>query len=200
MHLPNHIFGTLLLCAIPYLGVLVYVLTSHTDAHALNTPGPLTLTLLVLAGALTPLGRLMVVLRWLMAETQRFRLDLLMQSYASLLLIFASLYALLNIGSAGEAFVGMTEFWGPEGMQTVEHHVWRLHHVFSDALYFSVMTMTTVGYGDIAPSSGLARALTMVQAVVGIGFWGVSVGQYFAYQTRQTDAFLREGGPRPPHE
>ena len=38
-----------------------------------------------------------------------------------------------------------------------------------DALYFSVMTLTTVGYGDLAPQTDLGKLFTVVYALVGIG-------------------------------
>jgi voltage-gated potassium channel len=38
-----------------------------------------------------------------------------------------------------------------------------------DALYFSVVTLTTVGYGDLAPQTGLGKAFTMIYLFVGIG-------------------------------
>ena len=37
----------------------------------------------------------------------------------------------------------------------------------SDLLYFSVMTLTTVGYGDITPATEAARAIVVVEALVG---------------------------------
>jgi hypothetical protein len=37
----------------------------------------------------------------------------------------------------------------------------------SDMLYFSVITLTTVGFGDITPACGLARAITSVEALIG---------------------------------
>jgi len=37
-----------------------------------------------------------------------------------------------------------------------------------NALYFSFTTLSTVGYGDIVPVSGLARMLAMVEAVFGM--------------------------------
>ena len=37
----------------------------------------------------------------------------------------------------------------------------------SDAVYFSIVTMTTTGYGDISPKSGLARTVVCVQILFG---------------------------------
>ena len=37
-----------------------------------------------------------------------------------------------------------------------------------NALYFSFTTLSTVGYGDIIPLSGVARMLAMVEAVFGM--------------------------------
>ncbi|MBT8083404.1 MAG: potassium channel family protein, partial [Gammaproteobacteria bacterium] len=37
----------------------------------------------------------------------------------------------------------------------------------SDWLYFSFVTMTTLGYGDVAPISATARTLAYMQAVFG---------------------------------
>lgn len=38
-----------------------------------------------------------------------------------------------------------------------------------DALYFSIVTMATVGYGDLAPQTPLGKALAIVYIVLGIG-------------------------------
>ena len=37
-----------------------------------------------------------------------------------------------------------------------------------NALYFSFTTLSTIGYGDIIPVSGVARMLAMVEAVFGM--------------------------------
>jgi Ion channel len=37
----------------------------------------------------------------------------------------------------------------------------------SDLLYFSVITMTTVGFGDITPGTALARTVTVTEALIG---------------------------------
>ena len=38
-----------------------------------------------------------------------------------------------------------------------------------DGLYFCVITLATVGYGDITPDTTAGKVFTMVYAVVGIG-------------------------------
>jgi hypothetical protein len=40
---------------------------------------------------------------------------------------------------------------------------------FVDALYFSVVTLTTVGYGDFAPQTDAGKLFTAVYVLVGVG-------------------------------
>jgi len=48
-------------------------------------------------------------------------------------------------------------------------------HRYGEAIYFSVVTWTTLGYGDFAPSEK-ARALAAAQALLGYVFLGLLVG------------------------
>ena len=43
---------------------------------------------------------------------------------------------------------------------------------FSDALWWSVVTITTVGYGDMTPLTPAGRAIAFVLMVVGVGLFG----------------------------
>lgn len=38
-----------------------------------------------------------------------------------------------------------------------------------DSIYLSVITLTTVGYGDFSPTTAVGKVFTMFYAVVGIG-------------------------------
>jgi len=38
-----------------------------------------------------------------------------------------------------------------------------------DSLYFSVTTLTTVGFGDLFPTTSISKIFTMIYIVVGIG-------------------------------
>ncbi len=41
-----------------------------------------------------------------------------------------------------------------------------------DAFYFTVITLTTVGYGDLAPQTDAAKLFTMFYILVGLGILG----------------------------
>ena len=56
----------------------------------------------------------------------------------------------------------------------------------SEWLYFSFVTMTTLGYGDIAPVSAIARVLAYMQAVFGQFYIAILVaGLVGAYISRR---------------
>ena len=51
--------------------------------------------------------------------------------------------------------------------------------VFLDCLHFSVMTMTTVGYGDITPATRYAKIAADLQALTGLALFVVALGMLF---------------------
>jgi voltage-gated potassium channel len=52
-----------------------------------------------------------------------------------------------------------------------EHNIPESHiKTFYDAVYFSIVTLTTVGYGDITPVSGYGRFITILIIISGIIF------------------------------
>ena len=52
---------------------------------------------------------------------------------------------------------------------------------FIDALWWSFVTATTVGYGDISPQTGLGRLIASVLMLVGIGTIGMITGTIATY-------------------
>ncbi len=52
------------------------------------------------------------------------------------------------------------------------------HHNFSNALYFSTVTFTTLGYGDISQTSGLLKLLSCLEALLGLTFWGILIAGF----------------------
>jgi voltage-gated potassium channel len=55
---------------------------------------------------------------------------------------------------------------------------------FVDALYFSVITLTTVGYGDFAPETDAGKLFTSAYVLVGIGILAAFVTRLAAEMAR----------------
>jgi voltage-gated potassium channel len=61
-----------------------------------------------------------------------------------------------------------------------------------DSIYFATITLTTIGYGDLTPTSDAAKLFTAVYSLVGIGVMGTFIG-VVAMQVR--DARTARRGP-----
>jgi voltage-gated potassium channel Kch len=57
-----------------------------------------------------------------------------------------------------------------------------------DSLYFTVITLTTVGYGDLTPATMAGKVFTILYVIVGIG-----IISGFIYLVAK-DAIRRRGG------
>ncbi|GAD29443.1 potassium channel family protein [Photobacterium leiognathi] len=49
------------------------------------------------------------------------------------------------------------------------------HENFSDAAYFSFITLTTLGYGDILPVTPLAKVFAYLEAIIGVFYMAIVV-------------------------
>jgi hypothetical protein len=57
-----------------------------------------------------------------------------------------------------------------------------------DSLYFSVITLTTVGYGDLTPSSSASKLFTVFYLVTGISLLGAALNEVLKRRGRQMAA------------
>ena len=89
---------------------------------------------------------------------------------ATLLCVIASWTTLLG---AGWAFV----FWPhlAEGFLLASGPYFSALGGFVDALYLSLVTLTTLGYGDITPTVGWLKVLVPLEAMVGFGLLSASL-------------------------
>ena len=63
------------------------------------------------------------------------------------------------------------------------------------ALYFSVVTLTTVGYGDLTPTSDFSRIFTIIYIFIGLGVLVAflsSLAQHYIRQKVEVTARARE--------
>ncbi len=54
-----------------------------------------------------------------------------------------------------------------------------------DFYYFSVITLTTVGYGDITVVSPLAKTIVMMESITGIFYLAMLVGRLLSMHMRR---------------
>lgn len=65
---------------------------------------------------------------------------------------------------------------------------------FADALYFSVMTVSTVGFGDIVPASNLVRALAIVEVMLGVLLLLFGVYEIITYARERMEHMRKQDG------
>jgi hypothetical protein len=114
-------------------------------------------------------------------QSQRIHLDTIFAAviaYLLIAIIFAQIYALLMLGEPAS-------FKFPSGPVMDSDSIFR-----SDLVYFSLVTIATLGYGDIVPQLGLAKMLAVVEAVLGQFYVAVLVAWLVGTFISQS---LREG-------
>lgn len=94
-------------------------------------------------------------------------------AYLLIAMVFAELYYLLLI-------------WNPDALHLTVPLVQQTpYQLRGDLMYFSLVTLSTVGYGDILPVSPTARVLATVEALMGQFYVAVVVATFVSmYTTR----------------
>jgi voltage-gated potassium channel len=107
--------------------------------------------------------------------------------YALLVVVFACLYRIADLTGRAPQFA---------------LHGSPARISFVDSLYYSVATITTLGFGDIAPTSLLVRALTGMQVVSGILMLLFGFSEIMRSAGSDSDARSRgrRQMPRPPDD
>jgi ABC-type transport system involved in cytochrome c biogenesis permease subunit len=91
--------------------------------------------------------------------------------------------ALLGLLTTGTIFYTLVEKWSP-----------------LDALYFSVISLATVGYGDLTPTTALGKVFTIFFVLAGVGVLVVFVSEVARQTISRTEkhvevrAARRQGG------
>lgn len=92
--------------------------------------------------------------------------------YSLLVVVFTCLYRIADMATGG------TQFRIDGQPATLS---------FSDAFHFSLMTIATVGYGDIAPTGALVRGLAAIEIVLGVMLLLFGFAEIMRAQRRRRD-------------
>jgi voltage-gated potassium channel len=158
---------------------------------------PLVNSAMVLLGAMTLIGLIVftvsrdvaifLVDAGLLFEEFFFRIQRLvvpafafLTFYSLLIILFASAYHVLSQDT------GSAHFYVGGNPQALS---------FSESIYFSIVSISTVGYGDIVPHSSLARLLASIEVVFGFMLLLFGVSELLEYTREHRE---EDGKPRRP--
>ncbi len=74
----------------------------------------------------------------------------------------------------------------PDSFSGIEVTNWKQN--FSDFVYFSFVTLTTLGFGDLLPVSPIARFLVYMEAVVGVFYMAIVVSSLVGAKMSESQA------------
>ena len=101
--------------------------------------------------------------------------------YSLIIIVFACIYRIIDHYSGGVVHFDLYGEW---------------HKLsFSESLYFSIITLSTVGYGDIEPVSDLVRVIVAIQIVFGVLLLLFGFSEILRYaREREETGPPKEGG------
>ena len=80
----------------------------------------------------------------------------------------------------------IVEAYVPGSMNGLEHDLWQ--HNTDDLVYYSFVTITTLGYGDITPEQPITRFLAYMEAVTGVFYMAILVASLIGIRLAGADA------------
>jgi ABC-type amino acid transport substrate-binding protein len=117
-------------------------------------------------------------LRIMVLSKPKFSLIASLKSFYSPKVVRSLVYLGLFVFICGHVF-----WWVERGRKHIDTKY--LPGIFQ-AYWYIMVTMTTVGYGDIVPRSWVGRVMAFLVMVIGIGFFGWAIAQLSSAITLQT--------------
>lgn len=99
--------------------------------------------------------------------------QVLFSGHVNLNKIVGSLALFLLLGMMWSILYLLTLSLQPQAFSNIE--VSSVGNNFNEMIYFSFVTLTTLGFGDISPQTPLARVLVSLEAVVGVFYMAIVV-------------------------
>ncbi|MCD6187542.1 MAG: two pore domain potassium channel family protein [Desulfuromusa sp.] len=88
--------------------------------------------------------------------------------------ISAALVVYLLLGTIWSFGYTLVDLFVPGSFNIADHLVGQAGPSY---MYYSFITLTTIGYGDITPISGMARSLSMLEGIIGQTYMAVLVAR-----------------------
>jgi hypothetical protein len=142
---------------------------------------PVVIACLVIIAALAPFAAF-VMLAWSYKSNSR-TLSRIVCLYIALLLLCANInfILMLHFGRGGSPpFHGIRPAWGELLAGQRSFHWDNAFLSIIDCLHFSIATLSTVGFGDMYPTTWYSKLAVDVEILMGLGLTVLTVGRYFS--------------------
>jgi hypothetical protein len=87
-------------------------------------------------------------------------------------LIFSQIFRIILIADPGALYFKPEIF--PDGLTS------------GDVMYFSFVSLTTIGYGDITPASSFLRAVCVIESTIGIMYIATFIARFVSIHSSRT--------------
>lgn len=119
------------------------------------------------------LAYLLFLAAFYIAAALRVRTQVLMTGTIDAHIMFGAIALYLLLGLIWSAWYGILLQFIPNAFEGINFVDWETNG--GDLTYFSFVTLTTLGYGDISPISPLAKVLVVLEAMAGMFFLAIVV-------------------------
>lgn len=103
-------------------------------------------------------------------------------------ILVGALAAYIGAGLAFAVVYGVIETHQPDAFHTAA----AANASFPELVYFSFVTLLTIGFGDVTPVAPLARAVVLFEGLFGVSFMTIVMAALVAAYLRQRDHEMRE--------
>lgn len=176
----NSLFGQSLVIAFTVISMSIGVWSLRSSRYAFNTAiGLVAATILISAviiildeAQLEPV-HLLLMLYFFIITLRLAAQQALFARQVTTNSIVGSICIFLLLGLIWVMLYLLLAEFHPNSFSGLEHRSWQQN--FPDFIYFSFVTLTTLGFGDVLPVSPLARFLVYVEAIVGVFYMAIVV-------------------------
>lgn len=174
------LIGQSLVIAFTVISMLIGVWSLRSSKYAFNTALGLVVATVIISAAVILLDQIELDFIHLLLMLYFFIITLRLASQQALFTgqvtrnsIIGSICIFLLLGLIWVMLYLLLIEFTPNAFSGLQEASWQEH--FPDFIYFSFVTLTTLGYGDLLPISPLARFLAYSEAIVGVFYMAIVV-------------------------
>jgi voltage-gated potassium channel len=129
---------------------------------------------------------LAIMLAFFVSAAYRSSLQVLLSGKIDGNIIAGSLAIFLLLGLIWSSIYLLILEFSPNAFTGMEAAPWETN--FSTASYFSYVTLTTLGYGDISPAQSFSRVMVYLEAITGVFYMAIVVASLVGARATQPES------------